>query len=167
MKLTIRGTPTRLTRQEIREACNYYAEQLLPPRVLAKLKVEVILRADGDKGGVVWIDREVKPRVFKLDLNSKFGRLEQLKTIAHEFTHIKQFATGQLREWTHLADDDVFVMEWLKTDHIVSREETDSEYYLRPWEIDAYGYEVGLYRNYLKHAKTQKRLARQRSAKRT
>jgi len=64
---------------------------------------------------------------------------ELVKTIGHELTHVKQFTYDGL-EFDH---DDVVVFR-----NSEYRFENDMEYWLSPWEIEARGYEAGIWMLY-------------------
>ncbi len=73
------------------------------------------------------------------------------RTLAHELVHVKQFATGQMNRHivTKKTSSGKGVTGTLWEGKIYSSskyEDSEEGYYDSPWEIEAYGREVGLYR---------------------
>ena len=64
-----------------------------------------------------------------------------LTTLAHELVHVKQYATGEMR------DRDNAIVEWMGEKY----NQDELEYWEHPWEIDAYGREVGLYIRFMRN----------------
>lgn len=83
------------------------------------------------------------PRKFNVYIDSLMGRREQLLALAHELTHVKQYAKAEVKE---LSNDKV---KWLDEYH-----DDDIPYYFQPWEIESHGLERGLV-EYYKAWKTQ------------
>jgi hypothetical protein len=72
-----------------------------------------------------------------------------LKNLAHELVHVKQFARREL----------VDLGEVGKTKFLGKNVcEKKTHYYDTPWEIEAYGREIGLYTRYMDHLKEDKAL---------
>ena len=73
-----------------------------------------------------------KAREFEIELNPDIGAAEILKCLAHEMTHIKQYAYNETNEtltrWKGLRID---------SDTI--------DYWDQPWEVEAFGMETGLF----------------------
>jgi len=85
------------------------------------------------------------PREFKINIDNVQSLRLQLRTLAHEMVHVKQFAKNELYDYSIKADhtrwrDDVFDVKAVK-------------YKDQPWEVEAYGMEVGLVREFLKEHK--------------
>lgn len=70
-------------------------------------------------------------------------------TIAHEMVHVKQFYRGELQACLKLDEDGMIAYrkwngeEW-------HPEPYEDAYFDSPWEVEAYGREVGLYRRWKK-----------------
>jgi hypothetical protein len=80
---------------------------------------------------------------YQIDLSKKLGRKGIISTLAHEIVHIKQMIRGELV---------------IKSSHSKWNGKTfpaSYDYYNSPWEIEAYGREVGLTYKYLCHVKTK------------
>ena len=62
-------------------------------------------------------------------------------TLAHELTHVKQMALGELK---HDHEGIIWTPRRLK-EHV----EYEADYYFCPWEIESRGYEQALYDSYM------------------
>lgn len=81
-------------------------------------------------------DCSLPPREFVIDLYSKLKMRSLLETLAHELVHVKQWATGEMRETKN-----PFFTKYRK--HLVNSDKTN--YWDQPWEIEAIGREEGLF----------------------
>jgi hypothetical protein len=161
MKLSIRGRPnsTRnpLRQRDIKAAVRWYAQALMAPKDLARLDIRIVVdedlyRDDNMLGCCYWRDRGRRPWKFDLAVDRNLSRRSMLGTLAHEMAHIKQYATGQLRD-----DLRGNKTRW-EGKHLESL-----PYYEQPWEIEAHGLEVCLYQRYKLHLTEQKKsLARRK-----
>jgi hypothetical protein len=91
-----------------------------------------------------------QPRKFiiGISLHSKSAN-EKLSTLAHEATHVKQYAVGHL---DHLGHNTIWRGKVWKNK---VKDETDT-YFDSPWEIEAYGMERGLVYRYVEYLKNTK-----------
>ena len=95
-------------------------------------------------GYCIWEDDYIKPREFEIGVDANLSYAMIRKTIFHEMIHVKQYASGMLKDrgihnfWNGVS----FRRGFYK----------DSEL---PWELDAYAMEEILYdewRKYKKHS---------------
>jgi len=95
------------------------------------------------------IDEDVvgSPRAFELSLLPNFSTRKSLILLAHEMVHIKQYATGELREYIRYPNILKYRKQYFNIDETYNN---DDEYYDSPWEIEAYGREYGLYVRFLR-----------------
>jgi hypothetical protein len=87
-------------------------------------------------GDCIWEDQHYKPREFtvRVDVDQKFKMV--INTIAHELTHVKQWAKGEM-----------FEMQRQRKIYKFNKEEYDTnkmDYWDLPWEIEAHGRAIGL-----------------------
>ena len=77
-----------------------------------------------------------KAREFLIEIHPYIGARNILKTLAHEMVHIKQYVNDEtndtLSKWKGAPID---------SDAI--------DYYSHPWEVEAYGFETGLFTKYV------------------
>ena len=124
----------------VQRASQFYAEQLFTKQLLRHLVITLKFNKHLDAFGYSSIEkRNTKgaAREFLIELHPYISGVEILKTLAHEFVHIKQYVEGDLNdsqtEWKSEAIDSDAV-----------------DYYSLPWEIEAFGLEVGLFTNFAK-----------------
>lgn len=98
-------------------------------------------------------DRPQGHRKFTVRLGSGLGYKSQLRSLAHEVRHIRQWALGELRENSRRPS----LVRWRKRVVEITTAEQDvtwDEYMSYPWEVDARRNEkliVERYRQHLKH----------------
>lgn len=155
MKILIKGESV-LNNEEIRSAVKFYLSNLLPPEKIRNLEINIILKhilgpkggiSTGHKGECSYYLTKSTPRNFIVTINNYYGRATQLKSLAHEIVHVKQYVQGELID--HKEAD---LHHWQGKLHKANVNK-DEDYWVAPWEIDAHGREIGLYRLYLKNIK--------------
>jgi len=136
MKLSIVGCPDKKNfRPYVKRAAFFYAQELLTPKMLENVYLRIKFNPKIEAYGYAEIleyNESRKAREFEIELHPGIGAAEILKTLAHEMTHIKQFAYNETNEnltrWKGLRVD---------PDNL--------EYWVQPWEIEAHGMESGLF----------------------
>ena len=120
-------------RKRVTSMVMFCIDKLLPRMKTLNITVE-IKNLDKEKAhGFCTPERKQRPREFVLEVSIKLGMKDLLKTVAHEMTHVKQFARGELftsgakRRWQG---------KWVSK---------NISYWDEPWEIEATGREVGLF----------------------
>lgn len=145
MVITISGENDKLTKIETVEAVEFYSSLLLSPRLSKHIDLEIIFTDDLKfKGLCSYLDSHRKPREFEISLDNRLGKRSQLLTLAHEMVHLKQFAKGELRDVR-----DVASKSWKQVWNGQALSEESTDYYDLPWEIEAYGREIGMYRRFM------------------
>lgn len=141
MKVNIKGKNEKITRKEIYMATKYFARLLMTERLCKNLTIN--LQSDTMHychGSSVWLDTNDKPREFEIILKASLGKRTQLITLAHEMVHVKQHATGELKSMLRKRED-----RW----HGRYIKEEEFSYFDKPWEIEAFGRELGMYQQYM------------------
>jgi hypothetical protein len=143
MKTRILNCRLANTRKEYRNALNFWAEKLLGRsgenvyvtiRFVEGLKKNEKVLADiGHKGR----------RCFDIRVEKNLSHKKAMMALAHEFTHLKQYVKGELKE---KKKNGQWITNWMNESYI----EDDTQYYDRPWEIEALGREQGLYFQWLR-----------------
>jgi L-rhamnose isomerase len=153
MRLRIINEPKRFSVTIVRDAAKYYAERLLKDRsVGVNITIDFIDSFDNKIAAYcIWTDDIRRPRNFKIVLENNMRKSKTLECLAHEMVHVKQFVFNEMRDYTQ-SDDHV---KWYgkKTQYDNSNDEM---YYDSPWEIEAYGRQIGLYRGFKKSLKDRK-----------
>lgn len=133
MQLSIVGCPDKIRfRPYVKKAAQFYAEQLMSPRMLENIFIRVKFKKINAHGyaSVTEFSPSNKPRQFEIEIHPGIGAKEILKTLAHEMVHIKQYAMG---------DMNVNCTRWKGT------KVKSPDYWTEPWEIEAYGMQPGLW----------------------
>jgi len=148
MKIFLKGKNDKITRDELKIAIKYFARNLMSERLCKNLTIS--LKSDINysvDGSSVWVDSNNRPREFEIIINSRIGKRRQLITLAHEMVHIKQHAKGELKSLLFRREE-----RW----HGSYIKENEMSYFEKPWEIEAYGRELGLYQMYMQWKKDYK-----------
>jgi len=151
MRIRTSGNNPRISKKELRYVIRFMSEQLMSKRLCENITIYVksvpTLKGDDDEdlaACVKIIGDDIPPRRFRIWLETNTSRREQLMALAHEITHIKQYAHQELKD-----DWDRGLHKWKKqTFH------EDFNYFFRPWEIECFGYERALYYSYKDHLYT-------------
>lgn len=148
MKISIRtknnATVSAFEKKIIRLAANFFANILMSSRIVEKLEIQINIintldnkqKILGSVGPSADAD-ERYPREFVIDLERQKKLKSIVKCLAHEMVHVKQYAKGELR--FHNRNDLVTFQKKMYK---------DDDYWLSPWEIEAYGYEICLFQKF-------------------
>ena len=151
MIITIDGTGPR-NADKLEEAARFFAAQLLHPRTVQKLEIDLeIVRTLDVTGECISEDDHKNPRYFTIRLKRQ-PLDEMIKTLAHEMVHVKQYAKNELGKELALARGGKglrIVTRWQGEFWTPSKKEDG--YWDAPWEIEAYGREVGLHHKWVHH----------------
>lgn len=132
--VSFRGGSTQLKR-ELGAAAHWMLLRELGPRLYRTiyLRIQLIrgLSVNGIHGDCAWDDDNYRPREFTIRIDPNISALDLYLTLAHEITHLRQFAKGQL---FHFARGDNIRFFGVVTKDI----STVDEYPLSAWEVEAY-----------------------------
>ena len=163
MYVSVRGAKDRKLVTWLRVAANFYADELMHKNLVKNIDLKIVIKSPSkdfiDKGQCEWddIDGPPNPRSFTITLARPVedSVKELFSTLAHEMVHLKQYAKNEM---SGLVDSREFHL-WkgipYKLNSKISPKKTKgnkikirpdgSDYYYYPWEIEAYGLEVGLF----------------------
>jgi hypothetical protein len=133
-------------RAEIRAAMKFYALKLFSSRMIKHLEFQVKFIPNLNKEESLRGEIHScvgRPRKFHIRIASDISLRLQLLTLAHEMAHAKQYAYGEMRE---------VGKQWTRWNGELL-EETDRNYWNRPWEVDARDWETALYEEYKSYKK--------------
>lgn len=166
MQVTVRGTKSKRLKAEVEDALQFYARILMKKPVREKLKVVVNLDTNKKRkyedcvGLCDALGRNPKTGLKEFDIYAlhqpkRVPGNNVFKILAHEMVHLKQYTTGELGVYLVATQSPsgkrLTNTRWkgilFKT---TEDDSNDKEYYDSPWEIEAYGREVGLYRRWRK-----------------
>lgn len=148
MIITIDGTGPR-NADTLEAAARFFASQLLHARTVANLEVDIEVKPKLDvTGECVCEDDHKNPRFFTITLRRQ-PIDEMIRTLAHEMVHLKQYAKNELSKQFRLTSRGGLKIssKWLGEWWDPKRRE--DAYWDSPWEIEAYGREVGLHHKWV------------------
>lgn len=150
MQITITGmVGKRKEKALLKEAAEFFAAQLMDPRMVRNLVIDLEVRANMDvQGECVDEDGIKNPRFFTIGLR-KQDINEMIKTLGHEMVHVKQHAKNELQSGIMTLTRGGFRMSSKWKGEIWKPKAKEHPYYDCPWEIEAYGREVGLFQKWL------------------
>ena len=135
MHITVETDNKKVTSKEFLEATEFMLKLLLPESILRKIKLDLVFSSDealhGDWAQLRVLDTNKYSRAFEIYIRPTLSRENQLKSLAHELTHLKQYATN-------------YVPSVIRT-RKKSNYEPYNIYYTDPMEIEAFGRELGLF----------------------
>ena len=144
MKLSIVGCPDKKQfRPYVKRAALFYASELMSEKMLDNIFVRIRFNKDIDAYGYASVEDyndSGKPREFEIELHPGIGAYDILKTLAHEMVHVKQYVYNETNET---------LTRW-RGQRVDS---DDVEYWDQPWEIEAHGYESGLFTKFAREEK--------------
>jgi len=144
MRVRVKGKNDKITKAEIKEAANFMLSLLVTNKMHKNISLLVEFMESGDQGDCMYTDDEAtNHRDFHVRINSSYSKRKQLIILGHELVHVKQFAYNEMKYHSR----DFSKMIWMK--RVV--DEKKVHYYDLPYEIEAYGRELGLYSRYVKH----------------
>jgi hypothetical protein len=152
MILSIEGFTAKQTK-ELEAAARFFAAQLLHPKTVKNLQIDIERDRKLDvEGECISEDDRKNPRWFTINLRGARTDDDMIKTLAHEMVHVKQYAKNELGKELALASKGKGIKiatRWQgKFWNPSSKEDA---YWDCPWEIEAYGREVGLYAKWVAH----------------
>jgi len=147
MILHIKGS-NKAFRKLVESATWFYAEKLMGKRLMSGLEITINLKKNllskvGFEGTAIWEDDNYRPREFIIELDTTVKIRNLLITLAHEMVHVKQWAKNEMYAYMNVAGMVRFKGEK------VHMEITD--YWDYPWEIEAYGKQLGLFVRFCEH----------------
>lgn len=133
-------------RRLVCQAARYYLKKLLPRAhhgliLVVKLKKNFSERS-GSKADCIWDDDRDTVKEFDIQIDSGMKIQAILRTLAHECVHIKQYSLREMRDTA-----DLKITKWRGKKINTVR----TNYWDHPWEIEAYGREIGLYEQFSSH----------------
>ena len=140
MILHIKGS-NKAFRKLVESATWFYAEKLMGKRLMESLEITIhlkknLLSKDGYEGTAIWEDDGYRPKEFTIELDTSVKIRNLLITLAHEIVHIKQWAKGEMYE---------YLKSGLIRFHKTKFDIDNIDYWDYPWEVEAFGKQLGLF----------------------
>lgn len=156
MKIAVVGAKSNKIVKNIITATSFYAETLMND-ICDELDIDIDIDYEAEVAGHCMTEDELEyPRAFTIVLNP--DRCERIyQDLAHEMVHVKQYARGELYNILALDSDKLsFSQIWMNRVWIPTSDE--HPYFDAPWEVEAYGKEVGLYYRWKEFCNGTKRI---------
>ena len=161
MQVSVHGAKERSWAHSLRKAARFYAKELMHPNLVRHLHLQIKFikpsKEFPDKGQCEWddIDGPPNPRYFTIYLATRLRKRDAFQTLAHEMVHLKQYAKNEMTGLIHSNN----LQLWKgaeynlnsknspakKSKNMVLCDPKGKDYYYQPWEVEAYGLEVGLW----------------------
>ena len=149
MQLNIKGF-TKKQKTELAEATAFFADLLMDPRLVRNLTIDIEhTPKNGGQGECVDEDGTRNPRWFTINLRGGKDDEDIIQTLAHEMVHVKQHAKNELQSGITIATRAGLKMTSKWMGEIWKPKRKEDRDYDSPWEVEAYGKEVGLYQRWL------------------
>ena len=155
MILKVVNRPSKIEMKLLRKAAHWYAEKLFSTRLNKNVTIYLkftknLLKEQKSLGSCMWTEYNDRQKEFEIELDADLSQKNILKTLAHEMVHVKQYATGQMKDYTRSHH-----IKW-EGKLFEDSESHNDDYWFYPWEIEAHGMEIGLYVLFRKHLKKEK-----------
>lgn len=140
MQVYVVGHRSKKLKDLMANAVEFYCSLLMTARMRKSIEVYIIIKKklEGNYSGFcTYVDHYKGKRIFEIELAKGFSVRETMCSLAHEVVHLKQFATGELKDTMVTGN----MSEW-KGETI---DEDKVDYWDLPFEIEAYGREKGLF----------------------
>lgn len=136
------GNPKR--KEHVKSLAEFALSKLVSKRLNNNLTIKIsitkgLVNGSGVYGDCIYTDDECsgRPRQFLVRLDSSLRLRPLLTTLAHELVHVKQWAKGEMWEYSSLRSTTRWKQKKIRTDR--------EDYWDLPWEIEAHGREIGLF----------------------
>jgi hypothetical protein len=158
MRLQIEGG-TKIHQKHCRQFARFFSNRFFSKDLSKQITVKLKLIRKSNIGyneecaHVEWVDNNRQPRKFLIYISvpPRPSLKYIISTLAHEMVHVKQFVKNELVD---LPSTDYNVSVFKNKKYNLNR----VSYYDQPWEIEAFGRERGLTKEYLEMVKLAKKL---------
>jgi len=134
-KISIRGgskKKRKLLKQASRWMLGYTLGTRLANNITLKINITEKLKDSNFYGSVIWDDNNHRPREYDMELCNHLPDNILYRVLAHEIVHIRQYATGDLKDLATHAN----YCKWKNT-LVQSEGKGSGSYFNLPWEIEA------------------------------
>lgn len=143
MKIFVFDAPTDEAFNNIMEAASFYASLLLTEAESRAITLNINFDSFLPYQAFCFMESK---NCFEISIRNKVGDCDPCKTLAHEMVHLKQYVRGELEDDVpvHLENKSYpEIALWKGAPWRPSAKE--DAYFDSPWEIEAYGKEIGLF----------------------
>lgn len=126
MKIMIAGKNKKISRKETKNLIKFYLDLLMKKSEYKKINITVTFsKINNDFLGYL---QSEDSKNFYIHIDSNMSKKKQMKIIAHELVHVKQYIRDELESYSPI---------------------TDENYWDHPAEVEAFGRSVGMYAKYV------------------
>jgi hypothetical protein len=147
MNVTVKGTNKNF-RNLLTETSKFFADLLMDPRMVRNLNIEIEVGKLDVDGECVDEEGTRSPRWFTINLKNQPIE-DMIKTLAHEMVHVKQHAKNELQTGHVIATRGGLKITSKWKGEIWKPKRKEHPYFDSPWEVEAFGKEVGLFQRYV------------------
>lgn len=142
-KLSIRNA-TKIQKAAIKNIAPWVVEHLVGKKLARNIEIRFqimkgLMELEKLEGMTSWEDDNHKPREFLIEIDKSLEIEDFILTMCHELVHVKQYATGEMKDLFKGPHN--LVWRGNKINTLVN----NIPYWEQPWEIEAFGREQGLY----------------------
>jgi len=158
MEINVYNTNKKRLKAKMIEAAEFFAHQLMHSRMADNLELDIEFDPKLDCQGVcINEDDTRRSRYFTIQLrnNSEDTECDIIQTLAHEMVHVKQHARNEhVKRFATTKGGLRIESLWMGKPWRAKKYE--NIYYDAPWEVEAYGREVGLMARWNKYLENKK-----------
>lgn len=146
--MQVEVTGVKCDAETLQEAAAFFASCLMDPRMVRNIVLNIDVKY-GSKNDPEWLgdceddDGGRNPRWFTINLRKQKTE-EMVKTLAHEMVHLKQHAKNEFRGSRSLHRS-TSGSGGIWKGQVWKPSSREHPYFDAPWEVEAFGKEVGLY----------------------
>ena len=122
----------KIVKNATRWMLGYTLGNRLANNIKLKIRITEKLKDSNFYGSVVWEDDNHRPREYDMELCNYLKDSMLYRVLAHEIVHIRQYATGDLKDLASHAD----YCKWKNT-MVQSEGRGSGSYFDLPWEVEA------------------------------
>lgn len=122
----------KLVKKAARWMLGYALGNRLASNITLKIKISDELKNSNVYGSVIWEDDNHRPREYDMDLCNYIKDRMLYRVLAHEVVHIRQYATGDLKDMASHAE----YCKW-KNKMVKAEGRGSGSYFDLPWEVEA------------------------------
>jgi hypothetical protein len=128
------GSPhkRKLVKNAARWMLGYTLGNRLASNITLKIRISSELKNSNIYGSVIWEDDNHRPREYDMELCNFIKDRMLFRVLAHEIVHIRQYATGDLKDLAAHAD----YCKW-KNKMVKAEGRGSGSYFDLPWEVEA------------------------------
>lgn len=155
MEISVYGTKNKKLISELADAAEFFARCLMHGKMVDNLELDIEVENKLDVQGLcVNEDGHKRSRFFTVQLR-KDNIDEMIQTLAHEMVHVKQHAKNEHVK-VHATARGGLKIESYWMGKLWRPKAAECDCYDAPWEVEAYGREVGLMHRWIRHKEKTK-----------